>query len=90
MSSTPDVITLKIMGTTGIIYKINVDRSENLEIRELKQKISEQMGIPTDVFSLIYQGKYLNESLKMHDYDIIKSCQINCVENTLGGKIKIK
>jgi len=90
MSQTPDAITLKIVGTTGIIYKIIVDRSENLEIKELKKKVSEQMGIPTEVFSLIYQGKYLNDNLKMHDYDIRDNCQINCVENTLGGKIKIK
>ena len=87
---TPELITLSIVGTTGIIYKIYVESTEDLEIKELKKKVSEHMGIPPEVFTLIYQGKYLKENLKMSDYEIKKSCQINCVENTLGGKFKIK
>ena len=70
-----------------MMYKISVENSQDLQIKELKKLISERMGISTEVFQLIYNGKNLNEDLKMSDYQIFNNCTINCVERTEGGKV---
>ena len=87
MSENQNLIKLNIIGTTGVIYKISLDPSQDLTIRELKQLISERMGISSEVFQLICNGKNLNENLKISDYQIYNNCNINCVERTEGGKV---
>ena len=86
MSNTPESFYLKVVGTTGITYKIYFDSIENLTVEELKAKVSEKMYISSNVFQLTYNGKILDEKKKLSDYDIRNDSTINCIENTLGGK----
>ena len=76
---------MNVYSPTGIVYKIVLNKDEDLKIIELKNLISERMAIPSEVFDLIYDGRILNENLKMSDYYLINGSSIHCVENTLGG-----
>ena len=84
MSETPGVINLKVVGTTGITYKILIE-NQNITIRELKEMISEKSAIPVNVFNLTYQGKNLVDNLKINDYSIVNNSVIHCIEFTEGG-----
>ena len=86
MSFTPDSFYLKVVGTTGITYKIYFDSIDDVTVEDLKAKVSEKMFIPSNVFQLTCNGKILDENKKLSDYDITIESTINCVESTIGGK----
>ena len=83
---TPESFYLKVVGTTGIIYKIYFDNIEDMTVEELKAKVSEKMYINSNVFQLTYNGKILDEKKKLSVYDIKNESTIICIESTLGGK----
>ena len=86
MSYTPETFFLKVVGTTGITYKIFFDNIDDVTVEDLKAKVSEKMYISSNVFQLTYNGKILEDKMKLSDYDIRNDSTINCIENTLGGK----
>ena len=86
MSYTPESFFLKVIGTTGITYKIYFDNIDDITVEDLKDKVYEKMYISSNVFQLTYNGKILDEKKKLSDYDIRNDSTINCIENTLGGK----
>ena len=86
MSYTPESFFLKVIGTTGITYKIYFDNIDDITVEDLKAKVSEKMYISSNVFQLTYMGKILDDKMKLSDYDIRNESIINCIENTLGGK----
>ena len=86
MSYTPETFFLKVVGTTGITYKIFLDNIDDVTVEDLKAKVSEKMYISSNVFQLTYNGKILEDKMKLSDYDIRNDSTINCIENTLGGK----
>ncbi len=86
MSSSPESFFLKVVGTTGITYKIFFDNIDDVTVEDLKAKVSEKMYISSNVFQLTYNGKILEDKMKLSDYDIRNDSTINCIENTLGGK----
>ena len=88
MSENENNFKIKVVGTTGISYMILVESSE--KIRDLKIKIAEKVGISSQVFDLSWCGKILNDDNLISDYNLCSSDVIHCIENTLGGKIKIK
>ena len=83
---TPDSFQLRIVGITGITYKIYFDNIDDITVEDLKAKVSEKMSIPPYVFQLTFFGKILDEKKKISDYYISNDSTINCIENTLGGK----
>ncbi len=86
MSNTPESFYLRVVGTTGITYKIYFESIENLTVEELKAKVSEKMFIPSNVFQLTANGKILDEKMNLSDCGIVNGSTINCLENTIGGK----
>ena len=89
MSTTPDsdLIYLKVVGTTGITYKFEFDNIENVTVSQLKDKVSEKMYIPKNVFELTLGGKILDENKTLIFYEINSGSILNCIERTLGGNI---
>ena len=85
---TPQSFQLRVVGTTGITYKIYFENIDNVTVEELKNKISEKMSIPSYLFLLTFNGKFLDSEKKLSDYLITNESTINCVENTIGGKFK--
>ena len=88
MSETPNLINIKVIGTTGISYKISIEKSQNINIKQLKELISERCSIPVNVFNLSFNGKILFDDNKTLDfYSIDNNSIIHCIENTEGGKL---
>ena len=87
MSETPNLINIKVIGTTGISYKISIEKSPNINIRQLKELISERCSIPVNVFNLSLRGKILIDDKKLDFYSIDNNSIIHCIENTEGGKL---
>ena len=85
MSETPNLINIKVIGTTGISYKISIEK--NINIRQLKELISERCSIPVNVFNLSLQGKILKDDKTLEFYSIDNNSIIHCIENTEGGKL---
>ena len=87
MSETPNLIKIKVIGTTGISYNIPIEKSQNINIRKLKEIISERCSIPVNVFNLTLQGKILKDDETLDFYSIDNNSIIHCIENTEGGKL---
>ena len=87
MSETPNLIKIKVIGTTGISYNIPIEKSQNINIRKLKEIISERCCIPVNVFNLSLNGKILIDDKKLDFYSIDDKSIIHCIENTEGGKL---
>ena len=87
MSETPNLINIKVIGTTGISYKISIEKSPNINIRQLKELISERCSIPVNVFNLSLHGKILIDDKTLDFYSIDNNSIIHCIENTEGGKL---
>ena len=85
---TPESFQLRIVGITGITYKIYFDNIDDITVEDLKAKVSEKMYISSNVFQLTYNGKILDEKKKLSVYDIKNESTIICIESTLGGKFK--
>ncbi len=86
MYITPESFELKIIGITGIIYKIYFDNVDDVVVYELKKKICEKFSIQTPhVFNLAFNGKILDVWKKLSDYCVASGCYLNCVENSIGG-----
>ena len=83
---TPESFQIKVVGTTGITYKIYLDNIDNITVKDLKEKVSERMSIPTHVFQLTFNGRLLDERFKLSEYEVFNDCTIKCVETTIGGK----
>ncbi len=52
MSETPNLIKIKVIGTTGISYNIPIEKSQNINIRKLKEII--QKDVVFQLMCLIY------------------------------------
>ena len=88
MSDSNFKFNIKIVGTTGISYMIPTESSE--KIKDLKLKLSEKVGISSQVYDLSFHGKILLEDKQLNFYEICSGDVLHCIENTLGGKFKIK
>lgn len=61
----------------------DIEPSETL--KELKSKIKQRNGIPTEFQRLIYSGKELQHENKLQDYGVYKGTTIHLVIRVLGG-----
>ena len=85
MKSITSNISIKIISTLGIIYKINI-KNIDICIYELKEMISERICIPNNVFELVYNGRILNEKNNLRHYGIEDNSILHCIENNNGGE----
>ena len=82
--NTPNIIKIKVKGCTGITYYIYIENND-ISVEELKEKISEKMAIPTNLFDLTRGGIILDEKNKLSYYGIDDESTIYCIEHTEGG-----
>lgn len=58
---------------------ITMDVDENMKVSDLKQKISEKEGVPTDQQRLVFHGKQLEDDNLLKDYDVRADDNIHLV-----------
>ncbi|QRV96133.1 ubiquitin family protein [Ceratobasidium sp. AG-Ba] len=69
---------------TSQVYSIDIEPYDT--IGDLKSKIEEKDGIPTDQQRLVFAGKMLEDKNTLNHYDIQKECLIHQVVRLRGGK----
>ncbi|CAG8513813.1 7021_t:CDS:2 [Paraglomus occultum] len=73
---------------TGRTITVEVDSLETVE--DVKQKIQEKEGIPSDQQSLVYSRKQLIEDRTLIEYNIEKDSTLHLALRLLGGAKKRK
>lgn len=74
-------ITLK--GLTGKTFPLNVDPSD--DVRDVKNKIAQTYGMPSDQQRLHYNGQHLEDGRTMGDYNVHNGDTVYLILRLRGG-----
>ncbi|KAA6374156.1 MAG: hypothetical protein EZS28_030318 [Streblomastix strix] len=72
---------LTLTSTLGRAYQVEI--SNKATIADLKQKLEEEHGFPSQSFQLIYNGKQLNDIFTLSDAGIEENSQIKFIKNKI-------
>jgi ubiquitin C len=76
-------IPIMVRSLVGRSFALEVEPTDRIE--DLKAKIQEQTGIPTESQRLIFKGRRLQEGDTVGDYSIPKNATLNLVQRIVAG-----